>query len=124
MQRFILTIIIFLIIIAISLISLNFVIKKEKELQKDIDDIINSIKNNENTLGKCEDFYKKWAKTEHIIITLVQHESIDEITIRSKKMIAYAKTDNKSSLLAEIYSIQELLKHICEDEKPLFHNFF
>lgn len=125
MQRFVLAVAIFFLIITLSFVSLFYVTKSCEELQSEIDTIISHIEKGDfqNGLKGCEDFSKKWDKTEKFIITLVRHDNIDEITIKSKRMLGFAKSNDKSNLLAEAYALKTLINHIREDELPLLHNF-
>lgn len=125
MQRFVLAVAIFFLIITLSFVSLFYVTKSCEELQSEIDTIISYIEKNDfqNGLKGCEDFSKKWDKTERFIITLVRHDNIDEVTIKSKRMLGFAKSNDKSNLLAEAYALKTLINHIREDELPLLHNF-
>lgn len=125
MQRFVLALVIFFLIISLSFISLFYVTKNCEELQGEIDNVISHIENDnfQNALKNCEQFSKKWDKTEKFIITLVRHDNIDEITIKSKRMLGFAKSNDKSNLLAEAYALKTLINHIREDELPLLHNF-
>ncbi len=125
MKRFITAIIIFLSLILISSLSLNFVIKSEEELTSKLNKMINSAKENDmqSALKIAEEFSNNWEKVEPYMIMMVRHTSIDEITIRSSKLTSYAKYGTHGDFISEASAIRMLLKHISEDEKPLLHNF-
>ena len=126
MSRFIISIVIFTVIIAGSIGSVLYVSATEEKLQTNLDSIINAIYNDDMQLAEklSEDFVKNWDSAEPFFITLIRHHSVDEITKYSSRLTSYCKYGTKSDVLAEINMIKTILKHMRDDEKPELHNIF
>ena len=126
MSRLITAIIIFSLIIAGSGASVCYVSHPEKQLQSQLDEIVNAVSNDDIKLAEklSEDLVRKWDKTETIFIMLIRHHSVDEITKYVSRLTSYCKYENRSDLLADVNMIKTILRHMSEDEKPTLHNFF
>ncbi len=125
MKRFITAIVIFIVMILVSCLSLNFVVENSAKLEKELDEMIKLAEegNMDGALKKAAEFSEEWERCEPYMIMMIRHNSIDEITIRSSKLKSYAKYGNQGDFISEASAIRMLLKHISEDEKPLLHNF-
>lgn len=125
MSRFIIALIIFSLILAGSISAVVYVNVCENELQRSLDVIASAVQKSdmEKAAELSRAFVKRWEEIEPYIIMLVRHHSIDEITKNASVMTAYCACGSEVDAMAEISLIKSILKHISEDEKPVFHNF-
>ena len=126
MWRLITAIIIFSLIIVGSSASVMYVSHTEKQLQSQLDEIVEAVRNNDMQLAKehSEEFSKKWDDAETFFIMLIRHHSVDEITKYTSRLTGYCEYENQSDLLADVTMIKTILKRMSDDEKPSLHNFF
>ena len=126
MSRLITAIIIFSLIIVGSSAAVMYVTNTEKQLQTQLDDIVEAVYNNDMELAEIlsSSFVEKWDKAETFFIMLIRHHNVDEITKYISRLTSYCKYGNSSDLLADINMIKTILKRMSDDEKPSLHNFF
>ena len=126
MSRLVIALIIFSILLTVSISSVIYISKSEEKLESNLNEIINTLSKNDFDRAHIlsQEFEKDWDSIEPLIIMLIRHNSVDEITRHVSRLIAYCDNDCKADAVAEAQLIKVILRHMSDDEKPKLHNFF
>jgi hypothetical protein len=115
----------FLFIIILGSVATLYYIQNEANLlQEQLDAIEKCIfdENWEKSSALYESFKDKWSDIHDKWSIVIDHTEMDNINIKLGELEAFIKTEAKSSALANVNSLQLLLKHIPEKELPSLKN--
>ncbi len=124
-MRYILLAALFLLIIIVGSIATIYYVQSEAHvLQDDLKQIEKSIteENWEKSYVLFKSFEEKWAVIDHKWSMVIDHTEIDYINMYLGELEAFIKTQDKSSALAKLSSLELLVKHIPEREFPSLKN--
>ena len=120
----IITIIIALIIISNFLIE-NYLNKTSQDLVKELEEIKELIKNNnEEAKKKIDNFEEEWKKINPVWATIVMHQELDNIYQALIKVKSYAENDEITDALQEIETAIFFANHVRDRERVCLKNIF
>lgn len=124
MKNIIATAVIFTLLTAGILISINYLNKSCKGLEKQVDNLEKEVDSDkwDEAYKSSLDFMKTYKKHSDIISMFVNHQEIDNLNNELWKLIQYIKAKNKDESQASIHVMKFLLSHITEMEKVDFQN--
>ncbi len=118
---------IFLIILIIILImfcfwEIKYIKSSSNNIIKSINNLENSIEDDNYDLGLVKNLDEQWQQTEDIWDLLLEKSSFNEITLAISKIDEYVKFENKEKIMTECNFIKETISVIVEDNKIKLKN--
>jgi hypothetical protein len=125
-KNVILSLVVFVIMIATICFSINYLKSVSSNLQKLNDEMEQYIIDDKwDTAYKTSmDYTQKWEKYSNIIKVFVNHQEIDNIEMELWKLPQYIKETTKDEALASVHVLKFLLNHISNLEKINLQNVF
>lgn len=126
MRSILLSILFLAVIITGSLSTLYYLDNQSEELLHKLDILeaqIEAAKWDEaNTSTK--EFKENWVKVDRTWSMLIDHYEIDYINMDLGELEAYVKNKDKANAMAKVKSLQLLVEHIPDKERPSLKNIF
>ena len=124
MNRFIISVIILIAIIASSFSVPIYLKKTTTELISKIDEIQNYVDNDnlETAYTNINKFITLWEDKKDIITIFVNHSEMDSITYFTSKLPSLLKYNDKSEFSAELNHVKTIILSVYNDDIPNLKN--
>ncbi|MEG1869664.1 MAG: DUF4363 family protein [Oscillospiraceae bacterium] len=109
-----------LVIIVLSLLSLNYTYNVTNELANQLGQIKVSVKqeNTAQTIYLCNEYKASWDEKEKTLVKFMRHNPLDKITGMSARLSSLAEYADKSELMAVLDELIDSTHHLLEEETP------
>lgn len=126
MKKLIVSMVIFISIIASGLLIIRYFKNTSRNLTYEIENISSLVRENnwEDAKSNIKILQKNWDKTENIWAFLTDHIEIDNIEMSMIKSAQYIESKNTSLSLAELENLKYMVDHIYEKELFNLMNIF
>ncbi len=117
-------IIVFILMIAGSLSSHNYINSTSKNLVTHLENVQESVQNQKWSIAQeqLELTQTSWDKTKYWWTILLDHHEIDNIDLSSQRLKQYIKAQDKTLSLGEVSALEMLFEHIADTEALTFKN--
>ncbi|MDF2520511.1 MAG: hypothetical protein K0R84_1139 [Clostridia bacterium] len=126
MRSILLSILFLAVIIAGSLSTLYYLDNQSEALLQQLDMLETQIEAEkwDDARISTKEFKEKWVKADRTWSMLIDHYEIDYINMDLGELEAYVKNKDKANAMAKLESLQLLVEHIPEKERPSLKNIF